>query len=280
MLAILSSFGAGSKRSTRDIIIQILSDHWPLSAKQVFAAVKNQSKQDISYQAVHKALQQMVSEGVLAAGKNGYQINADWINRLKRMSQDLDSKYSPSEKTKIAEETAVSFTFNNFSQMGRFVIYKLLNGELNPENKPSLCLWQHTWPTIGLSDEDYRAIQGALKNTVHYCIVEGDSFLDKWFADSLQKLGKKCKTSVECPGNPDLVVEGDYVAQVFFPLDFRKNFNAQYEKIKTANEVDIFNVFSEILGKEAKITLTITKNLVLADQLREETLRLFEDGKK
>jgi len=255
--------------------VSILGEEWPLSAKEVFNRVCRALNKTVSYQAVHKVLKQLVFEGVLRVDSGKYRLDASWIDNLKKIVNELDSKYNSVDKTHIVGGKVINLTFNNYNQMGRFFVYKFLNGDFNPENRPSLCLMQHTWPTIGLSDEDYVAVRKGLKRTLHYCIVEGGTFLDKWFVTLLEKLGKKCVTGTKPPGNADLVVEGDYIAQVFFPYDFRKNFNAQYEKIKKADQLDIFNVFIEILGKDAKITVLITENQLLAEQLRRESISIF-----
>src|SRR3989344_5021868 len=70
--------------SSKDFILAILSKEFPLTSKQIFNKVKLESKKQISYQAVHKVLQEMVLSGILSKENALYQINSNWINQMKK----------------------------------------------------------------------------------------------------------------------------------------------------------------------------------------------------
>ena len=48
-----------NSKGSRETIIQILSHEWPLSTKQLHHKVKREMGIDITYQAVHKSIQEM-----------------------------------------------------------------------------------------------------------------------------------------------------------------------------------------------------------------------------
>ncbi len=65
--------------NTRELIIEILAEQWPLTAKQIFLLVKKQFNKPITYQAVHKTIKELVSTSCLDRVNNHYSLNKKWI---------------------------------------------------------------------------------------------------------------------------------------------------------------------------------------------------------
>ena len=61
--------------STKSLIIKILSENQPLSLKELHA--KLQKQKQLSYQATHKAVSEMVNEKILLKMKAKYEINKE-----------------------------------------------------------------------------------------------------------------------------------------------------------------------------------------------------------
>jgi Fe2+ or Zn2+ uptake regulation protein len=86
------------ERTTKDIIIHILSKDWPLSARKIYSHVKKNKKgKDISYQAVHKTLKSLVGIGVLERTGRDYRISEEWMNETEKFISVLKDKYSKGE---------------------------------------------------------------------------------------------------------------------------------------------------------------------------------------
>jgi len=56
-------------KSTQDLIIEILSNEWPLTTKQIHNRLKRNHAKNISYQAAHKTIKQMLEEKILLKEK-------------------------------------------------------------------------------------------------------------------------------------------------------------------------------------------------------------------
>ena len=83
-----------SRYSLRTLIIQTLSDDWPLNGRQVYLAVKEKFSISPTYQGVHKVLKQLLDDGVLSSKDKKYQLSTNWIKEMKQFGEDIERKYS------------------------------------------------------------------------------------------------------------------------------------------------------------------------------------------
>ncbi|VVC03637.1 FIST N domain protein [Candidatus Burarchaeum australiense] len=83
-----------SRYSLRTLVIQTLSDDWPLNGRQVYLAVKEKFSISPTYQGVHKVLRQLLDDGVLSYKDKKYQLNTNWIKEMKQFGEDIERKYS------------------------------------------------------------------------------------------------------------------------------------------------------------------------------------------
>ena len=50
-------------KSTKDVIIEILSSEWPLSLNKIYYKIKKKYGINVNYQAIHKAVNELVGGG-------------------------------------------------------------------------------------------------------------------------------------------------------------------------------------------------------------------------
>jgi len=87
-------FLAGYGSSSKEIIIQILSEEWPLSSKQIHSKIRRYGK-SVSYQAVHKTLKELIKNNVLKrSDSKKYKINLTWVYRLENTCSNIAANYS------------------------------------------------------------------------------------------------------------------------------------------------------------------------------------------
>ena len=77
-----------------DAIVAILGCRWPLSLKSVYHAVARDYAIKVSYQAVHKALKQLVEKGIVVKENREYCLNIDWIRKVKCFGANLEQAYT------------------------------------------------------------------------------------------------------------------------------------------------------------------------------------------
>ncbi|MDD4081939.1 MAG: hypothetical protein PHD05_00995 [Sphaerochaetaceae bacterium] len=144
------------KSSTRDLIIEVLSKEWPLTTKEIYFRVKNIGKTQLSYQAIHKTLTQMIKNGLVAKNHKKFQLSMDWITKVEKFSSLLRSAYNDKQKIDLKElykDNQVNLTFDNPLELGGFLCNTYFHYP-NPRNKCTIILATNTYPLIGLSVKD------------------------------------------------------------------------------------------------------------------------------
>lgn len=141
------------EESMRNKIIEILSESWPLTAKQTYNKLQRNYAVTVSYQAVHKQLKQMIEEKMILKDGKNISLNSAWIENKKNFFENLGKSLNKKDSKK--EVTAVLLSFEKFIDVARFVLGEFFNVP-NLKNKPFISLVYHTWPSIVLSDKMFK----------------------------------------------------------------------------------------------------------------------------
>lgn len=257
-------------RGVKEQVIQFLSSQWPLSAKSLYLKVRKQKS--CTYQAVHKMLQEMLREGILAKQDNGYALNLDWIKRLKSTSDSLERTYNRQE----AIEYPKTYVFNTYMAMGRFIIRRFLRLK-NPSNKVSVCRWRHMYSLIGLAKEAVDTLKKSASQTPYYILCCKNSPYDQFLTRTYEDLGGRVLLNVDGVGDPDVFVRGDYIIEVYPPKELKEEWDYVHNTYSTP-AFDFKRVTDLLHERKGHITVSIHRDPVLADQLRMETLKLFTEN--
>jgi len=277
---VVPSMSFGKFLSTKDLIISNLIDEWPLTAKQLFNRISKQGAQKVTYQAVHKMLILLVFEEVVIKQGAGYCLNKSWVEKIKKFSDNLNAVYSKEKKIPVnySFDKPIFLTFDNFSEVARFLIYDFHGALPNPPKEIALCLWNHAWPAIGLSDKEYSLISRMFGCGKYFSLTKCSSSLDKIFGNILEKLGKKNKCGVSFSAQQDTFVHDDIIMQIFLPPVITEQMDKIYS-IKKIDAEGINELFRGLLSKPTKINAIIFRNPELANELREETLAIFSKAR-
>lgn len=270
--------GLASKEGStdlKDLVISVLSIEWPLSAKQIHHKIVREHGKQVTYQAVHKVLKAMLSEGIIELKEKDYQLNIDWIKKVHFLSEQLEKTYLDKKTVFDPNKEVNNLAFNTLIEMYRFIVASLVLVP-NPENKPGLCVWRHCWGMIGASNQEFGLIKKALTEKKHFSICNGNTVLDKAFSNTLEKLGKKNRLGVPCAIDCDTIIEGDYVAQIYYSEDIRRDLDKVFDKVKKIEDLDVSWFLENVLNRKTKITVIVTKNPDVADNLREQFLKHFK----
>jgi hypothetical protein len=89
--------------NTKNIIVKILAIEWPLSTKEIYYKIKKNTDKNITYQAVFKSINELISANIIIKEKRNYHLNPDWVIQLNKFSSDLIQNY----KQKIDEENMI-----------------------------------------------------------------------------------------------------------------------------------------------------------------------------
>ena len=120
------------KKSTKELLISILSSNWPLSAKELFFQLKKTGI-SVTYQAVHKSLTELQKKGIVEKEHNKYLINIEWINELIDYCGQLENNYLagiPKRKEDIPDKVI----FNKLFMIYIFFMEVLTKNTFNKED--------------------------------------------------------------------------------------------------------------------------------------------------
>lgn len=121
-------FGKEPLNSMRDLIVLILSEEWPLTAKGIYTKLIRTYAVSCSYQAVHKTIKHLVKDGVLIQKPEGYLVSVSWLESISAFSSRVKRNYGFGVVSK--EHTAKYFTSKNYLSNYRVQLENILKREV------------------------------------------------------------------------------------------------------------------------------------------------------
>src|SRR4030042_3686932 len=110
-----------AKPSVKDLIIQLLGEEWPLTARQIHLKIRRQTPTFMTYQGVHKAVRQLEEAGVITRKDNAYAVNLDWLKSIRTFSELVQRKYL-SNVSQESSPDKMSFVFDTISEADDFLL--------------------------------------------------------------------------------------------------------------------------------------------------------------
>lgn len=164
---------------TSEQIIEILSNEWPLTTKQIYHKLKRNYGVDVTYQAIHKKINEMLKEKVITKNEKEFMLSYAWIKKMSDYGKKLEKLLDKN----ISKDSSVMLVFNSIVENGKFVVNEFdgnASGKFpNPENKDGVCMWNHAWPLMGISQEEHESMKKSFSQTTHLNICANNSYLDR-----------------------------------------------------------------------------------------------------
>jgi hypoxanthine-guanine phosphoribosyltransferase len=89
----MNNFGQiRTKKSVKNLVINTLTTEWPLSIRKIYNRVRGKGV-DVTYQAVFKAVKELIKQGILIEDRKMYAINIGWIKRVQQLVDKIRSNY-------------------------------------------------------------------------------------------------------------------------------------------------------------------------------------------
>jgi len=77
------------------------------------------------------------------------------------------------------------------------------------------------------------------------------------------------------PVDCDMAIFGDTIMQVYLPKSIKDNINQIFVKCKSPSEVNIPDFIKNVLTKKISVSLVLTKNKEIAEQLKQKVAKEF-----
>jgi len=280
--------GVGKKGFSKDIVVGILSHEWPLSTKQLYSMIRREANFDVTYQAVHKILKDLVDACVIYKVEGKYRLHLSWIKEIKNFANVVENNYIKGNKSpliknvtgKNASENVIVLDFNSLIEMDKcwmdIETSYVLN--LTKDDCSYLCwMGRHTWWVFAYPDEEYKLNKKILDAGAKvYMLCKGNKPLDMEANLFYKSMGISFNYGVNCAENSDILIFGDNVMQMIYPAHIKEEIDKIYLSVKRSSEIDMPNFIKNILTKKIRVQIVINKNKDLAEQLRQSILTHFK----
>lgn len=270
-------------KRVKDLIINVLAMKYPLTSKKVYNEIKKRFAYSVTYQAVHKAIRQLLEQGTLVREGKEYYVSIQWIEETSDFIERMKESYKAQKKYLFdimdvqTSGKMQMITFSNFLSAELFNL-KLIDKYCSDlRNKAPFCAnIQHIKRPIFQTERAYETLKVFKKTKVKkYIIVRGNTFVDKW-CTAFYRGAFDYVLGVDVAKDYETYILGDTVTQLYIPTEISRKIDFMYNTINKIDEVKLPEVYSEIYEGKCKVQLLIYKNQEIAEQLRHKTLNYFK----
>lgn len=270
-------------KSTKDIIIEILSEEWPLSARIVWNKMKKDYLKNNSYQACYKVIQKMLKDEIIIKKENKYSLNESWIKKSKDHFNILDKNYRNKRIEKVPYSKShikdyVKYSFKTLKGLGNYLANYFFKFP-NPDKKPIIFNWYGVYSIFGIPKEDLNTVKEAINKNKGYILCESHTFYDKFMIKLYSSFTKRLytKLKIKCTEGCDYLIIGDYLARIYFSPKIIEI----SDKIKKDMRYFLNSEFNIILNTmheefDPPNYIIIEKNPEIAEKIRNKTLAYFK----
>jgi len=270
------------QNTTKDAIISILSQEWPLSTKEIYSRTQRELSLNVSYQAIHKTIKQLEENGIISKAGLKYELNIDWISNIKKFSTNLEKLYNKEGMIYDIDpdfKGTIKLEFNDFSVLSVFIAELLANRILAGNGDPTAIAWfRHMYWPLRFNFKDFAILQGVARNCKKtYAIVSLASPFDKWLQKQFLRAGVsnvKIGTKEQL-FDDSLYVQGDCIIEVVSSAKTKQILDEVYNRNR--NLTDLFRevYFRNTLKTPMHFELTITRNPEMAKFLKKQLMKYF-----
>ena len=269
-------------KDSRQLVIEVLGNKWPLSAREIYRKMVSENGKSITYQAVHKIIVNLLKENIVEKEGSGYKLNMEWIGKLKSFGENLMQKYSGKnmDVSTLAEGTSYTAEFN--SPMAEVYYWALAQHALilqrfGPLEKAS---FQYPmWPITIISDQQYKQMEYMLipengkANLIHGKLTPVDKFLLRVW-ESFGVISAVSKETWALNPDHSTSIVGDIVFNYYHEPAAKKEWVKVYDGI--GEEVEMKPVYELFFEKTYKSQIIVTRNKMLAEKYLEEARRIID----
>jgi len=272
----------GKEDNVKNLVFSILTKEYPLKIIDLTNFIRKRYGKSVTFQAVRKAILQLVAEDVLLNQNNQFVINKEWVINSKKQ---LDALYEELTKEKTTPKSIDSikgeisvFTFDSLNKMMKFwedIVDDWFENFKKGDDHINCWQGAHGWEGVLHSDRE-RNLMGRLKEKgiKSYVLSIGNTPLDRYIWKFYKKVGLKIAFHPSLSSfdkNYYVGTYGEIIVQVHYPKEVVDALEKFFRKNKTIEDLDL-NELSDIVNKKQEIQLTVIKNLAMAKQINKSII--------
>ena len=233
-------------------IIRLLMQQNNLSNSQIHNLLQKQIGLTISYQGVHKTLNQMMLEKILLKNEKNYSINSDWVKELKQFTSSLESSL---QENKSSDSATINLTFNSVYELYQFILKRFESSTDSDKNTIACAQLEHLyrWCPLTASKREHEIIKNFSQKVKAFVACTGKTTADEWVSAYYEKAGWKTRLGAKCSNASDIIVHGSTMIQVFFPQQIKTMFKQKLEKAKNLSQLNINEIYEVIFQTKTQL---------------------------
>src|SRR3989344_2908523 len=271
-----------AKKSTvKDMIFAILAEGNPKTLTQLHREMKRRYGVGVSFQAVIKAVRNLLEHRVLNKSKRIYSLNKEWIFETRSYLDKLYIQHfkvvKPLETAEFSKEVTV-YKVGNLLELDRLWNGLLANwAKSEKEDKRNVWQGNHCWWLIPRLQEEDALHDLFIEHRVKtYNLINDGTTLDKLAVKYYSKKGENAKIRKrKTDADRHLSIFGSYIVRFEIPRHLADKLEEIYQKTKKIEELDLKNVL-DIFKKNLEIEEIVIDDRVLADALKEKIILDFQ----
>ncbi|NQZ85718.1 MAG: hypothetical protein HRU03_08420 [Nanoarchaeales archaeon] len=288
-MSLTISLPLGKKQTAKNMIFSILSKEYPLKIIELTNYIKKRYGVSITFQAVRKAIFQLVDETVLiqTQDKKEFMINKKWVHSSKQIIDELyielnENKSQIKDKSidSIKGEVSV-FSFQSVNEMMIFwqsIIDDWYENFKKGDLKYNCYQGAHTWEGLLHLDKEQQ-LMGKLKTKgiVSYSLTTGNYPLDKNIFNFYKRLNIKTKIAPSSSTFDKafyIGTYGDTIVQSQYPDKIVKELDNFFKTNLSLEKLDLGKL-SKIMNTQIEVKLTVIKNKSMAKQINSGIINQF-----
>jgi hypothetical protein len=268
--------------STKEKIIDLLTYDWPLSLRKIYYLLKKGGSK-ITYQAVHKAVHQLLDEGKLKKTSEGFLINLDWIKQVHDQTDIIRVNYFSKKRSLLTnvengKESIQTFVFDTWFDLEKYIYYLQKSTLKHSFDRRSICIHHnHEWRPLFYLRAEYTWIKKLHDDGYKlYTICAGKSAVDEWAKTFYESIGNKVLTGIKLNSPAEIIVFGDLIIAVYIPFELLDSLDKYFSKIRTVKDIDYSWLMETVFNKKSDIKVVINHDRKLSDEIRKHLVSHFK----
>lgn len=270
-------------KTVKDIVVKLLEREFPLGVKDIQNRILFEYEKEVTAQAIHKALNELLDEGVVVKEKHEYKLSTKYIMELDALVRELKENYFSKNVSpfSVGEGESCEFEAESLSELDRLwnkIIFEYL-GNVEKDSVKYVQQVPHAWFNLVQMGDELKVTERIMEKTEgFYTLANGNTKLDNWLA----KFYRDKNSFYVTKGNPDegeinhqVAVLGEYVIESFYPKNLARRIDVFFKDSENFINLDIAELLS-VAHAQNKVKLTIFHDDKKARKTEQNILKEFE----
>lgn len=275
------------EKSVKEAAMEVLGEEYPLSLIEIKKRVYGKYFLDVSFQAVRKAVNSLLNEGIVERKGKEYSLNRKWIKEQKNLFDSLSREYSVKsgarrKQVSIKGKNFEEFTLNNLYELDNFWADIMMEWADNiGKNEKRIHVGKNHyawWFLLNYGSETHLHEYYRKKGVKRFIIFVNDNPLNRWAVKNYRGLGAECKIekiTQEGTDYIDLCLQGNLLTAAYYPKDIAKELDKFFKKYGSVNDANVREL-QKLAKKKSKIILRTIRDEAVAEGIRNNIMQHFK----